>query len=118
MENNNQCTPAWYWTRGLHDAIIEDVKFTDTPQVIDGRYRSNCLTLYIYAKCAMFDMDVKEIRFYNCGGYEDLLRYKCDWWIYDELSDSNGKYTLAITFGPKRKERKITLRFTDCEVIR
>lgn len=114
--------PSWYWVRGLHDAIIENITFDDTPRFADGKYRSNCLTLSIYAKCALFDTGIKEIRFYNCSGCEELIREKYDSWIHDELIYTDGKYTLMVELRKHLRHRlvqgTVTLRFTDCEVLR
>lgn len=110
--------PQWYWSRGLHDAVITGTKLIHTPLVIGGKHCNNCFVLYIDAAQAMFDLSVREIRFYNCSGFDTLLDCRGDWWIEDTLEKSNGKYILSLTVGNRFGNRCVSLRFVDCEVLR
>ena len=102
MKNNdiqNQQLPAWYWTRGLHDAIVLSVIS-----------RENCLEICLDSTDAMLERDIKKISLFNykiqtpevtLGDLENT------WWLRDSLQTlSNHRYLLEIIFESGRRKRK------------
>lgn len=118
MDRRKQLLPSWYWVKGLHDAVIDRIIITQIPLKIRDVYYNNCLRILLNADQAMFDRTIKEIRLYNCGGYDDILRCEGYWWINDNLEIINKKYMLTILLGNRLENKRISIRFTHCETIR
>ena len=127
--------PAWYWERGLHDAFVVGVEKYEFPFDYNkyvgekNKYDRNMLALKIDAKSAMFDFDVKEIRFYNYKILTDeidiingdLFSKKKIWWLADQLTEQNGKYELDILLesaDTHQRQFHLKLRFDRAEVDR
>ena len=102
--------PDWYWTNGLHDAIIERVAFHSLPYdyTLKNPIR-NELVICIDASQSMFEQSIRQICFYNCKieNTIDLDSLSGAWWINDVLSYDN-KWRLTINLGSK-KEKVCTL---------
>ena len=128
-------SPAWYWERGLHDAFVVGVEVYEFPFDYNkyvgekNKYDRNMLALKIDAKSAMFDFDVKEIRFYNYKILTDeidiingdLFSKKKIWWLADQLTEQNGKYELDIlleSIDTHQRQFHLKLRFDRAEVDR
>lgn len=102
MKNNdiqNQQLPDWYWTRGLHDAVVLSVIS-----------RENCLEICLDSTNAMLERDIKKISLFNYKiqtpevTLEDLEN---TWWLRDSLQTlSNHRYLLEIVFESGRRKRK------------
>ena len=102
MKNNdiqNQKLPDWYWTRGLHDAVVLSVIS-----------RENCLEICLDSTNAMLERDIKKISLFNYKiqtpevTLEDLEN---TWWLRDSLQTlSNHRYLLEIVFESGRRKRK------------
>ena len=127
--------PAWYWERGLHDACVVGVEKHEFPFDYNkyvgekNKYDRNMLALKIDARSAMFDFDVKEIRFYNYKILTDeidiingdLFSKKKIWWLADQLTEQNGKYKLDILLesaDTHQRQFHLKLRFDRAEVDR
>ena len=108
--------PAWYWSKGLHDAVLVKKTAVQTPGSIGDVYFQNYIVFQIDAACAMFDTAVTEIIFYNCKE----LSGDCtiDGWIWktDELSRDSDKYLLSIVFRQGMETKTYRIRFRSCVV--
>ncbi len=95
--------PEWYWKSGIHDARIEKAEAFEftidySKKGKEKQYR-NMLSLKIDASKALFDSEVKEIRFYNYSIISKEISPKSlenVWWLSDSLSEENGKFVLKI----------------------
>ena len=119
--------PEWYWKSGLHDARIIKVEALEFP--IDyskmGRGREkqyrNMLSFKIDSSNALFDRDVKEIRFYNYTiiskeiSFDDM---NAIWWMSDTLINESGKYFLKIDMLDSSEDFTFTIKFEAAEVER
>ena len=67
MAINMSCKmPAWYWEKGLHDAIIKNI--TLCPLNYDYTQKNpirNYLLIEIDSSHALFDSTIKEIKLFN-----------------------------------------------------
>lgn len=108
--------PAWYWSKGLHDAVLVKKTIIQTPGSISGAYYQNGIVFQIDAACALFDTAVTEIVFYNCKE----LSGDCalDGWIWksDELSRDGDRYLLSVVFRQGMATKTYRIRFRDCVV--
>lgn len=105
MSHYPENPPKWYWTNGLHDACITGSEAFEFPFDYNrfvgnkNKYDRNLLTLIIDAKNALYDISVKEIRFFN---YKILtqdisLENKENmWWLYDSLTTDGASFILEI----------------------
>lgn len=122
--------PEWYWAAGLHDACIAGVEAFEFPFDYNkfigqkNKYDRNLLTLKINAKGAMFDSEVKELRFFNYKILtEDISlenRNKV-WWLADRLSVCGDHYTLEIDlqdFDSYPEDFTFKIKFDRAEVER
>ena len=120
MDNTN--LPAWYWPRGLHDAIIVQVLRCDRPQCIDGTYYHNSLTLSLDPRNALWDTTVSTITMLNYKVLSDDFDPTGCWWVSDTLRQVDSKYLLNIQLGNYEKHKAgnktYTVRFTHCIVER
>ena len=114
--------PDWYWSRGLHDAMI-----VGTAEIaLDYDYTErdpdrNCFVLRLDAEQAMFDTSVKEIRLYNykiLSPDVKLDAHSGAWWIWDRLCRENRKYVLEIRVGEPSRQFSFVIRFDRAEVVR
>ena len=102
--------PEWYWKAGLHDACIIGVEayklsFDYSKYAVNkSKYDRNILSLKIDAKGALFDSNVKEIRFYNYKILPESIDLPSInftgknklWWLSDKLIERNGKYEFDV----------------------
>ena len=106
MKNNdiqNPKLPDWYWTRGLHDAVVLSVIS-----------RENCLEICLDSTNAMLERDIKKISLFNYKiqtpevTLEDLEN---TWWLRDNIQTlPNHRYLLEIIFeNGKRKRKTLTV---------
>lgn len=124
--------PEWYWVRGLHDACIIGVEPHEYP--IDySKYSKknkpdrNMLSLKIDARQALYDIHIKEIRFYNykiLPESVDLINLEPSeknkiWWLADQLTEQHGKFELDILLEIRlHKNRFFKIRFDRAEIDR
>lgn len=115
MKNNdiqNQQLPDWYWTRGLHDAVVLSVIS-----------RENCLEICLDSTNAMLERDIKKISLFNykiqtpevtLGDLENT------WWLRDNVQIlPNRRYLLEIIFETGRRKRKtLTVLFKTASIER
>lgn len=125
-----QSPPDWYWAKGLHDACIFDVEAIEFPFDYEtytkqkNGYVRNMLTFKVDSKMAMYDCNVKEIRFYNYKILSDgiaLTERKKMWWLADKLTKVDGKYILEITLHyteSKPEQFSFKVKFDRAEVDR
>lgn len=115
-----QYFPTWYWTKGLHDAVIRKISF----RTLDYDYRQarpirNYLIMELDSRNALFDTEIVAIKFYNAkvvAGDTDICGY---WWLNDELSCEVKKYTLTIHVAKKKGENiLLQISFDSAEVLR
>lgn len=115
-----QCSPTWYWTKGLHDAVIRKISF----RTLNYDYRQarpirNYLIMELDSRNALFDIEIVAIKFYNAkvvAGDTDICGY---WWLNDELSCEVKKYTLTIHVAKKKGEDALLqISFDSAEVLR
>ena len=118
--------PTWYWTRGLHDALILRTEAIDLSY--DHTRRNpvrSCFQIHLDASTAMFDTSVQCIKLLNYkillddsahGGYEGGGIEGC-YWMQDILKFENGKYILEIT-ALGEDDFKFIVRFDDAQVER
>ena len=119
----------------MHDAFVVGVEVYEFPFDYNkyvgekNKYDRNMLALKIDARSAMFDFDVKEIRFYNYKILTDeidiingdLFSKKKIWWLADQLTEQNGKYELDIlleSVDTHQRQFHLKLRFDRAEVDR
>ena len=118
--------PIWYWTRGLHDAMILHVETMDLPyDHTQPKPIRNCLKIYLDSSMAMFDTSVRCIKLLNYkillddsahGGYEGGGIEGCCW-MQDILKYENGKYILEIT-ALGEDDFKFIILFDDAQIER
>ena len=110
--------PEWYWSRGLHDAKIVSVEVKES----DWNPKDNYLIFRINGHGAMFEQDIKEIRFYEFRFSKiefDINSLNGAWWLHDEITEKSGEYHLLLEFDDKNCEREtIKIIFKTAEVIR
>ena len=122
--NNNTglALPGWYWSSGLHDAVITsfEEQVLEYDHTVSNPIR-NCLSLKIDAKGALYDNTMKEIKLYNYKLITDLgVLNEYNWWLDDNLTKNGYCYTLQIRLElcRGRKETVFSVRFENAEVIR
>lgn len=107
--------PEWYWARGLHDAKI--LSFEELVLPVNRKERKplrNCFVMGIDSSDALFDRTVKKICLYN---YKiktpeiDICSFKKAWWLHDDITESNGVYTLKIEFTDCRENFNFIITF-------
>ena len=115
MKNNdiqNQQLPDWYWTRGLHDAVVLSVIS-----------RENCLEICLDSTNAMLERDIKKISLFHYKIQTPevpLAELENTWWLRDHLQVlSNHRYLLEIVFETGRRKRKtLTVLFKTASIER
>ena len=117
-EETGAVLPVWYWSKGLHDAVLVKKTVVQTPGSIGAAYYQNYIVFQIDAACAMFDTAVTEIVLYNCKELSEDCTL--DGWIWksDELSRDGDKYLLSIVFRQGMTAKTYRIRFRNCEVRR
>ena len=118
--------PSWYWTNGLHDALILSVEQKDIPYDYTQRNPiRNCLKIRLDASDALYDTHITCINLFNYkiltdesskGGYEEGGITGC-YWMQDNLSYENGKYILEIT-ALAEDDFRYVIRFDHAQVER
>lgn len=109
-------TPAWYWSKGLHDAIITKQECLFYTSHENGSYYKNCLRLHIDATHAMFDTSLLTINLYNYKILSEDFDLSGFWWIADTVQLDGPKYVLRIAVQNPKEDRIFLVRFTHCEV--
>lgn len=110
--------PKWYWARGLHDAHILEKQYINGIGLDNFARHSNCIKFVIDAKQAMFETNIRELRFYNCKELSPELDIINTRWISDTMTYLDGKYVLSIKLRSAKEVLHYSIRFTSCEVIR
>ncbi len=117
--------PDRYWSRGLHDAEICEIR--ELAFEVDWKSatrRRNSMIWILNSRPAMFETNVRSISFHNYkvlsdGGDLDRIRMQRTWWVRDTLTVSDGKYLLTVTlrcaFGDPFDVR---IRFEEADVER
>ena len=111
--------PAWYWEKGLHDAIIKNI--TLCPLNYDYTQKNpirNYLLIEIDSSHALFDSTIKEIKLFNAKILSEKNNYCGYWWVKDTLDIIDGKYILKIDVGYEKEKNTIIIKFDSAEVIR
>ena len=120
MSLTKATSPCWYWSKGLHDAIIISKRM----QYFDDYYKShdryyNCLELTIDASNALFDSSVSCIKFFNCKEVDPELSIEGKYWVSDEVFMSGNMFTLKIKIiSICRQESTYEITFENCHVLR
>ena len=119
-------TPQWYWTRGLHDALVLGMETRELPYDVTQRDPvRNCMIICLDAAGALFDTTVTAIRLYNykvlrdesdVGGYgagltdcyrmQDRLRRGQGKWILDITALGEDDFLYSVRFDFAEVERK------------
>ena len=115
MKNNdiqNPKLPDWYWTRGLHDAVVLSVIS-----------RENCLEICLDSTNAMLERDIKKISLFNYKIQTPevkLSELTNVWWLRDNIQTlPNHRYLLEIIFeNGKRKRKSFTVLFKNASIER
>lgn len=116
--------PEWFWTRGLHDAVVEDISAKEiTPDYSKPFPLYNYLSIELDAEHAMFERDIAEIRFYNykLKGFEAKLPTEFPlFWMTETLKQiSEHRFEIKIELVTERnKHRFIHMTFQTAEVLR
>lgn len=108
--------PAWYWSRGLHDAQIL-CKKSHRYEYGESIYY-NCIKFTIDAEQAMFDTSVLEIIFYNCKELTPEVIVENTVWKTDKLWKKGRKFRLDLKATSRREDRCYSIQFEYCEVNR
>lgn len=102
MKNNdiqNQQLPDWYWTQGLHDAIVLSVSEKET-----------CLELCLDSTNAMLECGIRKISLFNYKIQTPevpLGELENTWWLRDHIQTlSDHRYLLEIIFVTTLGKRK------------
>ena len=118
MKRNQNKEPEWYWTLGLHDAKIVSV----TTKESDWNPDDNYLSLKLNCKDALFETDIKEIRFFNFKTLTndfDINLLNGGWWLSDELTEEDNCYMLELEFDTAECiSETVKFTFKRAEVIR
>lgn len=78
----------------------------------------NYLEIKLNSKHAMFDTNIKAIRFYNFK-CKDLKELQKAIWLHDEVEEINSKFVINIELSHLNGEfPEITIQFDTAEVIR
>ena len=107
--------PAWYWTQGLHDAVILEASMQD-----------DTLTLHIDSSNAMFDDTVEAITFFGARLKTKLpepTKKQPVYWLLDELLElpfDQWKLTVKLERFDGRKTiiEPLIVIFTDAKTKR
>jgi hypothetical protein len=122
--------PDWYWVNGLHDACIVNVEYFEFPfdynKFVGNKnsYDRNLMVLKINASGALYEQDIKEIKFFNfkiiTNNIELQGRNKV-WWLADRLTEKDGHYYLEIDlqdFDSYPEDFIFEIKFDRAEVVR
>lgn len=107
-----QQPPDWYWTGGLHDAVVLSV----IP-------RENCLEICLDSTNAMMERNIRKISLFNYKIQTpevQLSELTNVWWLRDHIQTlSNHRYLLEIIFETGRRKRKsFTVLFKTASIER
>lgn len=122
-DDSNQF-PQWYWEHGLHDAEILSISELELePDWKSQNRHYNCFEITLDAKGALFETDIKKIRFYNYklkSDPIDISSLKAVWWLQDTLTQiSDTRYNLHLVLeGVKRHHFFIDINFESADVER
>lgn len=122
--------PDWYWVNGLHDACIVNVEYFEFPfdynKFVGNKnsYDRSLMLLKINASGALYEQDIKEIKFFNfkiiTNNIELQGRNKV-WWLADRLTEKDGHYYLEIglqDFDSYPEDFTFEIKFDRAEVVR
>ena len=112
MKSPDQQLPDWYWTRGLHDAIVLSVSEKDT-----------CLEICLDSKNSMLERDIQKILLFKYQIQtpeippEDLTNI---WWLRDTVETlPDHRYLLEIIFETcKGKRKRFAVVFQKAQIER
>jgi len=100
-EQNCIQLPDWYWTHGLHDAVILSASELQlNPDYKEKKPKYNCLEIALDSKNAIYERGIKKICLYN---YKiktpdiDINSIDKPWWISDTLRVLENKHFLLDT---------------------
>lgn len=108
----NQQVPDWYWTGGLHDAVVQSVS-----------EKENCLEICLDSTNAMMERDIRKISLFNYKIQTpevQLSELTNVWWLRDHIQTlSNHRYLLEIIFETgSRKRKSFTVLFKNASIER
>ena len=121
MKNIENIVPDWYWSHGLHDAIILSV--SEIPCQANRKIK-NCLQFSLDSSHALMTQAIRKISFYNYKILTpeiDINELRQPWWMNDRLIRMpDGRYQLCIDLeSTKRKHRHrqfcLEFEFADVE---
>lgn len=104
--------PDWYWTRGLHDAVVLSVTEKD-----------NYLQICLDSTNAMLERDIQKISLFKYKIQTPEIRLEeleNAWWLRDTVEMlPNHQYLLEIIFETGRRKRKrLAVLFKTAEIER
>lgn len=119
MVENIYNLPEWYWTKGLHDATIVSIEYDELMYDYSEKHPDrNYLSVIIDSHNALFETDIKELRFYNVKFSDEMTRYAGYWWVGDNLSWDGNRFCLSIEVMSTNDSGSFTIFFDRAEVIR
>ena len=116
--------PEWYWKYGLHDAVILSVSELQlAPDYKNKNPKYNCLEIELDSKDAIYERDIKALRFYN---YKiktadfDIKSIEKQWWMSDTIKETDNKrHLLEIEIASAKDKRKyFVVEFEIAEIER
>lgn len=104
---------------GLHDAEILKINEVQLPYDYHEKIpRRNYLEIELNSAQALFDHNVKAVRFYNYKIIEGNLNLIGTWW-FDEQIETKGPFSIVtIQFRSRNATHKLMLRYLDYELIK
>lgn len=117
----NTVKPDWYWSNGLHDAVIKDYFLVS----LNYNYREknpkrNYFALIIDSSNALWTTSIKMIKFYNVNNSPISIDARGWWWVNDQLEFdvTRNKWKLDICIANSRVcSRWISFYFDYAETI-
>ena len=119
MEKNAK--PSWYWTNGLHDAVIVDYMLVNLNYSYRERKpKRNYFSLVVDSSNALWTTSIKMIKFYNVKCSPISIDVRGWWWVKDKLEFdiTKSKWKLDICVANSRASSLwISFCFDHAEVI-
>ncbi len=115
--------PDWYWSRGLHDAVLLAVHELALPVNWKERpLRYNCLEWHLDGRNALFETGIRCICLYNytlLAGELERAREPRTWWFSDTLTVEDKGYRLEVVLEHGNGDRStLDIRFAEAVVER
>lgn len=104
---------------GLHDAEI--LKINEVQLSYDYHEkmpRCNYLEIELNSANALFDHNVKAVRFYNYKIIEGNLNLIGTWWFDEQIETKGSTFIVKIQFRSRNAIHKLMLRCLDYELIK